>query len=99
MKKIITVLMIVLVSSKAFSGQIGLPLERLALPPTTAGNYLVCVWDESATKWVKSFEYYDHSGSYDFQVPSWNNWYWIGLWDESAEKYVYGKWIGHFLTN
>ena len=99
MRKILAALIIILVSSNAFSGQVGLPTERLALPPTTAGNYLVCIWNESVGQWESGFEVYDKSGSYNFTVPSWNNWYWIGLWDESAGKYVYGKWVGHFLTN
>ncbi|MDZ8117760.1 hypothetical protein [Pontiella agarivorans] len=83
---------------QAFTGEIGLPTERLALP-AVSGTHLVCVWDDAAQNWMGSFETYDHAGVYEFQVPEWGKWYWIGLWDSSKGEYVYGKWVGHFLTD
>lgn len=99
MKKLLIALSVAFLCGKAFCGQVGLPTERLALPEVTSGSYLVCIWDEQSGQWFQSFETYDHAGTYDFQVPSWNRWYWVGLWDETSGQYVYGKWVGHFLTN
>lgn len=98
MKKVILGLIVLMCCGSVFAGGIGLPTERIALPPVS-GNYLVCVWDETSKAWLQSFENYDQSGSYDFAVPSWGKWYWIGLWDQTAGQYVFGKWIGHFITN
>ena len=95
MKKIFSILMVLMVCGKLSAGVVGLPTERIALP-VVAGSYLVCVWDEAGGKWAKEFESYNHSGSYDFQVPAWGKWYWIGLWDQNSGQYVFGKWIGHF---
>jgi len=79
------------------TGQVGLPTERFALP-TLQGEHLVCMWDLTAEDWLQAHENYDHSGGYIFPVPVWDQWYWIGLWDLTAEEYVFGKWIGHFIT-
>ncbi|MBN2783927.1 MAG: hypothetical protein JXR25_03810 [Pontiellaceae bacterium] len=98
MKKVVLALILALVCGTAYCGEVGLPLERIALPEVGSGGCLVCIWDESAGAWLQGFEAYDHAGAYDFQLPSWNRWYWIGLWDESAGKYVFGKWIGHFVS-
>ncbi|MEN7973468.1 MAG: hypothetical protein ABFR47_06500 [Verrucomicrobiota bacterium] len=79
------------------AGQLSLPAERLALPEVQ-GSHLVCIWDAAANDWHSGFASYDHSGSLDFQVPEWGKWYWVGLWDEQAGEYVFGKWIGHFVS-
>lgn len=95
MKKVCLAVVLFVVCASAFAGQVGLPLEKLALPEVQ-GNHLICVWDQGAGAWVSGFESYDHNGVYDFQLPEWGKWYWVGLWDEVAGEYVYGKWIGHF---
>ncbi len=100
MKKTILALVVFAGCAGAFAGQVGLPTEHLALPAVQAGaEYKVCIWDETAGGWMGSFATYDHAGSVDFQVPAWGQWYWIGLWDVANEKYVFGKWIGHFITD
>ena len=98
MKKNTLMLIVFVLGMAAFGGQVGLPLERLAIPEVQ-GSHLVCIWDESAGAWLQGFESYDLSGVYEFQVPSRGKWYWIGVWDEASGEYVYGKWIGHFLIN
>ncbi len=95
MKKLWWVLAVGMVCALATGGTVGLPEERVALPPVQ-GDFLVCVWDQAAGDWLQGFEDYDHSGSYRFQVPAWGQWYWVGLWDNNAGQYVFGKWIGHF---
>lgn len=86
-------------SASCFSGEVGLPMEHVALPPVSVeGSYLVCVWDEAAQDWLQGFESYPHTGSYEFQIPDWGKWYWVGLWDETKGEYVFGKWIGHFKS-
>jgi hypothetical protein len=95
-KNILALLMLVGVC--AYAGQLARPVERLALPEVQ-GEHLICIWDETANDWYTGFVSYDHEGSYNFQVPEWENWYWIGLWDEASGEYVYGKWIGHFQTH
>lgn len=98
MKKALALLGISAICLNVLGGSVGLPTERIALP-AVEGSHLVCIWDESAGTWLKSFENYDHIGVYEFSVPAWGKWYWIGLWDEQAGNYVFGKWIGHFLTD
>lgn len=98
MKKTILAALMILAGLGAYAGQVSLPVERLALPDVQ-GSYLVCVWDEAANDWYTEFTNYDHSGSVSFQLPGAGKWYWIGLWDEQASKYVFGKWIGHFVTD
>lgn len=97
MKKMILVLMMLLGAS-AYAGQIALPVEHLALPELQ-GDYLVCIWDETANGWYTDFASYDQKGSISFQVPEWGKWYWVGLWDNVNGRYVFGKWIGHFVAN
>lgn len=103
MKKTIIALIALVVcgvGGNVMAGQVGLPTERLALPAVSSSDtYLVCIWDETAGQWLQAFEPYDSSGTYDFQVPAWGKWYWVGLWDETTGQYVFGKWIGHFLAN
>lgn len=96
MKKIIVALMMLL-GANAFAGQVGLPKEHMTLPDLQ-GSYLVCIWDETADDWYTGFASYDHQGSIDFQVPSWGRWYWVGLWDQQSMQYVFGKWVGHFVS-
>ncbi|MEE9368642.1 MAG: hypothetical protein V3V05_07220 [Pontiella sp.] len=98
MKKTILASILLVVCANSFSGLVGLPKEKVALP-IVQGSHLVCVWDEAAGNWLSGFENYDHTGVYDFQIPEWGTWYWIGLWDEAAGEYVVGKWIGHFKTD
>ncbi len=98
MKKTTIALIISILCANAFSSSVGLPQERLALPELQ-GGHLVCIWDEQAGNWLRAFETYDHAGTYEFQVPAWGNWYWIGLWDEQNGEYVFGKWIGHFISD
>lgn len=98
MKKILIILLLAMSCGSAWSGQVGLPEEQVALP-AVQGNYLVCVWDETARQWLQAHQTYDHTGSYSFQLPSWGKWYWVGLWDESLGEYVFGKWVGHFMTH
>jgi hypothetical protein len=91
MKKVLFFVSLIVVCCNAWSGQLGLPEEQIALP-AVEGEYLVCVWDEASQQWF-------HSGVFTFQLPQWGNWYWIGLWDAVSEEYVFGKWIGHFKTD
>jgi hypothetical protein len=86
------------VCATAIAGQVGLPTERIALP-AVQGSHLVCIWDQTAGHWYTAFAAYDNKGEITFQVPAWGKWYWIGLWDETNQKYVFGKWIGHFITD
>jgi len=98
MKKSVIMLLLLLVCGYARGGTVGLPDEQIALP-AVQGNYLVCIWDDSVGNWMQSHQVYDLSGSFNFKLPSWGKWYWIGLWDSNSKQYVFGKWIGHFLTN
>jgi hypothetical protein len=79
-----------------FPNGVGLPMEHIALPivPT---QHFICIWDHTAQRWLGYFPY-NNSGYYDFQVPAWGRWYWIGLWDQSAAEYVFSLWVGHFLV-
>lgn len=97
MKKLILALIMYVMCGSSFSGQVGLPTERLEIP-IVEGSHLVCVWDEAAGEWLGEHEIYDHSRSIRFDVPELGKWYWVGLWDETAGEYVYEKWIGHFPT-
>ena len=97
MKKAIIAILTLIVCGKAMAGQVGLPTEQLAMP-AVSGDYLICVWDETSQQWLQSFENYDHTGTYDFQVPAWGNWYWVGLWDADKGEYVFSKWVGHFIV-
>lgn len=98
MKKTFLALAIILIGSHVWGGELGLPEEQIALP-SVQGDYLVVIWDDSLGDWVNDHLTYDHSGTFNFQLPSWGKWYWIGLWDANSEQYVFGKWIGHFLTD
>lgn len=98
MKKTLLAVLMMLVVLGAYAGQVSPPVERLALPDVQ-GSFLVCVWDEAANDWYDDFVNYDHSGSLSFQLPEPGKWYWIGLWDEQAGEYVFGKWVGHFITD
>ncbi len=98
MKKYILALFLLTVGLNAFSGEVGLPCEVLALPEIE-GDCLVCIWDEASGSWLQDFEQYDHAGVFDFEVPAWGQWYWVGLWDMAAGEYVFGKWIGHFQVD
>lgn len=97
MKKSILASILFIMCVSSFSGQVGRPTEMIALP-AVQGNHLVCIWDETAGQWLQDFESYEHEGTFQFQVPEWGKWYWIGLWDEAAGDYVFGKWVGHFPT-
>ena len=98
MKKVTMALIISILCANAFGdSSVWLPRQRIALPELQ-GGHLVCIWVETAGDWLRTFETYDPVGTYEFQVPAWGNWYWIGLWDEQAEEYVFGKWIGHFIS-
>ncbi|VGO21241.1 hypothetical protein [Pontiella sulfatireligans] len=90
--------LLILAGISTHAGTVGLPLERMSIPAVT-GDYSICIWDDSASDWYTEFAPYDGSGFFNFQVPEWDNWYWIGLWDAKSESYIFGKWIGHFKVN
>lgn len=90
-------ILLLLAGLTACGGQVGLPVERIAFP-AVQGSHLICIWDDTANQWTGPFIAYDHSGTFRFQVPAWNQWYWIGLWDQSQGQYVFAKWIGHITT-
>ena len=91
-----TLLAILLLVTAVYAGTIGEPRERMVMP-MVVGEHTVVVWDHAAQQWL-SMEEYDHYGVYEFRVPAWNHWYWVGLWNKAESKYVFGKWIGHFKT-
>jgi hypothetical protein len=62
------------------------------------GDYVVHVFDYSAQTIIINTEY-DHTGSFVFEVPSWDKWYWVGVYDTLADRYIMGTWIGHFTVN
>ena len=91
-------LIISIICANAFSGSVGLPTEHLAIP-ALQGEHQICIWDEAAGDWYQPHVSYGHEGLISFDVPAWGQWYWVGLWDIASEKYVFGKWIGHFKTS
>jgi hypothetical protein len=96
MKQLIVILL-VLSGVSAYAGSVGLPAEQIALPKVEeGGSYLVCVWDAYGERWAQSHVSYDKSGAYSFQIPEWEKWYWVGLWDSAGQRYIFGKWVGHF---
>jgi hypothetical protein len=97
MKKALLVLVMGMLCRGALGGTVGLPLERIALPAVD-GEHLVCVWDAASGTWFQAFEQYDHAGAYGFELPEWNQWYWVGLWDSQTGEYAFGKWVGHFVA-
>ena len=97
MKKIFFAAILIWAGANTYSGEVGLPTEKLALP-VVQGNHLVCIWDDASGDWMGDFVSYNHEGVYDFAVPEWGRWYWVGLWDDVAGEYVFGKWVGHFPT-
>lgn len=97
MKKTIFILLTAMIGLGVYAGSISLPEERLALPDVQ-GSHLICIWDESANDWHATFTSYDHSGLLSFQLPEWGKWYWVGLWDEQTSEFVFGKWVGHFVS-
>ena len=98
MRKMILTVVLSILTLNAMGGTVGLPRERIALP-VVQGNHLVCVWDETADRWLKDFELYDHAGVYEFSLPALGKWYWVGLWDQGKGQYIFGKWVGHFITH
>ena len=84
----------------SLAGSLGLPVERVALGNIHNENpnvkHLVCIWDDSSKSWSQEHQTYDNSGIYQFQVPEWDTWYWVGLWDTKRGEYVFGEWICHF---
>ena len=97
MKKAFFIMILFAACSRGWGGQVGLPEEQVALP-VVQGDYLICIWDEASDQWFQEHQVYDHTGVYKMKLPEWGKWYWIGLWDSVKEEYVFGKWIGHFLT-
>ena len=91
--KYLVAILFVCVAVYVIAGTIGLPRERMVVPPPAGGTNTVFVFDYEACTWSKD-TYTENS--YEFQVPAWNHWYWIGIWEE--EELVFCKWIGHFIT-
>ena len=97
MKKAILIAILFAACGNLFAGTVGLPTERIALPEIQ-GECQVCVWDEAAGEWMQTSEAYDHSGSYNFQLPEWDQWYWVGVMDAETGEYLFGKWVGNFVS-
>jgi len=97
MKKAILIAILFAACGNLFAGTVGLPTERIALPQIQ-GEHQVVVWDETAGEWLQVSEDYDHSGAYDFQLPEWDQWYWVGVLDVETGEYVFGKWVGNFVS-
>ena len=91
---------LLLCSLSVMAGSLGLPVEHVAMGTAHLDNpnvqHLVCIWDNSAQTWLQDHLVYDHSGVYAFQVPEWDQWFWIGLWDTQSREYVFGTWVGQF---
>jgi hypothetical protein len=65
--------------------------------PATTGTNLVCTWSDSDDAWVANHYILDTNNVAEFQAPSWDQWYWVGVWEVDTGSYVYGMWIGNFL--
>lgn len=98
LKRAVALVAVFLWAVVSYTGQVGLPVERIELP-VLQGDHWVCIWDDAAGQWYAGFVEYDHSGSVDFEVPEWDRWYWVGLWALEQGDYVYGKWVGHFTRD
>ena len=81
---------------RASGGTVGLPTERMVFPATTGTN-LICLWSDSSDSWLQDHTLLQTNYMVDFHVPSWGDWYWVGIWEVDTGSYVYGKWIWHFL--
>ena len=51
MKKLTLLFVAAFAAFQAQTVEVGLPLERLAMPVVT-GSHLVCIWDDSAQSWI-----------------------------------------------
>jgi hypothetical protein len=65
--------------------------------PAVPGWAGIRVWDATAGAWVVSETRWQPT-SFDFSVPQWNRWYWIGLWDFATGQWVSGQWLAHFVS-
>lgn len=80
----------------AQSGCVGLPTERIVMPPVE-GPHTIMIYDSADKQFVLAKEY-DGSGIVSFDVPKWGRWYKLGLYD-AGDECVFTKWIGHFIIN
>jgi hypothetical protein len=67
--------------------------------PATTGTNLVCAWNNSTDSWVRNHYILETNGVVEFNIPSWNDWYWVGVWEVDTGSYVCGRWMGHFLVD
>ncbi len=97
MKKIWMVLTVLAIACLAQAGTVSLPTEHIAIP-LVEGNATIKVWDYEAQQWIFT-ETSEQPTKFEFDVPAWDKWYWVGVKDLATGKFVLGLWIVHERTD
>ncbi|MGE4488125.1 MAG: hypothetical protein AB7E95_01120 [Kiritimatiellales bacterium] len=97
MKKPWIGLAVTVIAGLVQAGSVSLPTEHIAIP-LVSGTATIKVWDVEDQRWIFSTTS-EQPTKFEFEVPEWDKWYWVGVWDHTAGKYVLGRWIGHEKTD
>ena len=93
---VVTLAMVVFGGRAEAGGAAGKPTNCVVLP-SVSGWAAVCVWDSTGGSWIYNSNEWKPA-QYDFTVPEWSRWYWVGVYDFATDSWLTGTWVAHFKT-
>lgn len=78
---------------------VGGPQEVINMPDTVEGTMTLRLYSYTQQQYIQTITNVRSSDVYDFTVPAWDQWYWVGVWRDSDGELVLSMWIGHIRTN
>lgn len=80
-------------------GAVGRAREVVKMPANVQGTMTLRLYSFTQQQYIQTVNNVRSTDVYDFTVPSWGQWYWVGVWRDSDGELVLSQWIGHIRTH
>lgn len=77
---------------------VGRPREIVKIPDGS-GPMTLRLYSYTDERYIQTIPNVPGGHEYDFRLPAWDQWYWVGVWRNSDNELLLSLWIGHFRTD
>ena len=78
---------------------VGRAREIIKMPANVQGTMTLRIYSLTQQRYIQTVKNVRNTDAYDFTIPAWDQWYWIGVWRDSDGELVLSMWINHIRTN
>lgn len=81
------------------AASVGRAREIINMPANVQGTMTLRLYSFTQERYIQTVNNVRSTDVYDFTVPAWDQWYWVGVWRDSDGELVLSQWIGHIRTH